>query len=477
MAGSISEREDFVLKKYEKLKIAVIGAGSVNFCPPTMSDILLSDKLNSLPLEVCLMDIDAHALEVGNRFAQKALCTSGRSARVWATVELDEAVRGADFVITAIEVERENYWSMDFHIPRRYGFRQVYGENGGPGGMFHTLRNLPPILHIARRMEVLCPDAWLINYTNPEAKLVEAVNRLTKIHAVGVCHGYEMGMHQMAHILGMERDEIEAVGYGLNHFGWFTSVTEKATGRDLYPLLRKKENECHWLADWDGIGLSRMMLRTYGLYPYPGTNHIGEYIAWSDDFLASTKIQYFFDPVREHPWETKKTPRFVYDFSSNPTGIDIHDKNRSKDEEYEERFALQDGTLVHSSEYGIPIIEAIVFNLGLEFPSLNMPNRGTMPGILEDMCVEGPCRIDGDGIHPVPVGPLPTAITAMINTQGAIHRLVIKAYAERSRNKLLQAMLLDPTISSYNNAVALINEMCERQKEILPPMEWKEYEK
>lgn len=461
------------MKQYEKLKIAIIGAGSVNFCPPTLSDILLSDSLNTLPLEVWLMDINGKALSVSAQFAQKALEVSGRkNVKIESTLELDDAIRGADFVITAIEVERENYWSMDFHIPRRYGFRQVYGENGGPGGMFHTLRNLPPMLHIARRMEELCPEAWLINYTNPEAKLVEAINRLTKIRAVGVCHGYEMGVHQMAHILGMKREEIEAVGYGLNHFGWFTSVTEKATGKDLYPLLKEKENECHWLAEWDGIGLSRMMLRTYGLYPYPGTNHIGEYIAWSDEFLASTKIQYFFDPVREHPWETKKTPRFVYDFSSNPTGIDIHDKNLSKDDEYERIFALSDGQLHGSSEYGIPIIEAIVFNLGRHIPSLNMPNKGTMPGIMEDMCVEGPCIIDGDGIHPQKVEALPAAITAMINTQGAIHRLVIEAYAEKSKNKLLQAMLLDPTISNYNNAVALIDEMCQRQKEILPPMEW-----
>jgi alpha-galactosidase len=460
------------MKEYRKLKIAMIGAGSVNFCPATISDILLSDLLNTLSLEVSLMDIDERALAVCTKFAKQALEISGRDINLRSTLVLDEALQNADFVITAIEVERENYWSMDFHIPRRYGFRQVYGENGGPGGMFHTLRNLPPMLHIAQRMEALCPDAWLINYTNPEAKLVEAIHRLTNIRAVGVCHGYEMGMQQMAHILGMKREDIDAVGYGLNHFGWFTSVTEKATGRDLYPLLREKENECHWLAEWDGIGLSRMMFRTYGLYPYPGTNHIGEYIAWSDEFLASTKIQYFFDPVREHPWETKQTPRFVYDFSSNPTGIDIHDKNRSKNDEYEQIFTLHNGELRGSAEYGIPIIEAIVFDLKRHIPSLNMPNTGTMPGILEGMCVEGPCVIDANGIHPQSVQALPTAITAMINIQGAIHRLIIEAYAEKSKNKLLQAMLLDPTISNYNNAVALIDEMCERQKEILPPMAW-----
>lgn len=460
------------MKEYKQLKITIIGAGSTCFCPATLADSLLSDQLNSMQLEVCLMDIDAHALEVSCRYAKHAVEISGRNVHLTATTDLDEALTNMDFAIIAIETDRYHYWSMDFHIPRRYGFRQVYGENGGPGGMFHTLRNLPPILHIAQRMEVLCPDAWLINYTNPEAKLVEAVCRLTKIKAVGVCHGYGIGVDQVARILKIPKEELDITGYGLNHFGWYTSITRKSTGEDLYPLLREKESDCHWLANWDEIGLSRMMFRTYGLYPYPGTNHIGEYIAWSDEFLASTKIQYFFDPVREKPWQTKKPPRFVYDFSSNPTAIDLHDRDRDKEEEYEDVFSIRDITLTPSQEYGVSIIEAIVFDLDRYIPSLNMPNKGSIPGIMEDMCVEGPCIVNRNGVLPVKVDALPTAITAMINQQGAIHRLVIEAYTEKSRNKLLQAMLLDPTISNYNNAVQLIDEMCERQKEILPEMHW-----
>ena len=460
------------VKKYQSLKIVIVGAGSCCFCPATLEDILLSDLINSLPLEVCLMDIDERALQVSSEYAKKAIDYSGRKVALSATTDLDEALAGADFVITAIEVDRYHYWSMDFHIPRRYGFRQVYGENGGPGGMFHTLRNLGPTLHIAQRMEALCPDAWLINYTNPEAKLVEAVSKLTSIRAVGVCHGFEMGVDQIAKILGRDADTLDVIGYGLNHFGWMTKIADKATGEDLYPLLRQKEAESHWLAEWDGVGLSRMMLRTYGLYPYPGTNHIGEYIAWSDEFLASTKIQYFFDPVKEKPWETKKTPRFVYDFSSNPTGIEFSEVDSDKEQDYLRNFVIEEEGLTGSSEYGIPIIEAIVFNLDRYIPSLNMLNKGQIPGIMADMCVEGPCVVNGDGIHPVPMEALPAAVTAMINQQGAIHQLVIEAFTEKSKNKLLQAMLLDPTISNYNNAVALIEEMFYREKEMLPDMHW-----
>lgn len=456
----------------EKMKIAIIGAGSVNFCPATVTDIMLSDRIMGLDTTIALMDIDGEALKVGKSFSQKVCKDLGRTVQIYATTDLDAAVENADFVITAIEKDRYHYWSQDFHIPRKYGFRQVYGENGGPGGMFHTLRNLEPILHIAHRMEDLCPDAWLINYTNPEAKLVEAVHRLTKIKAVGVCHGFSMGLDLISQILEIPKSQIDAVGYGLNHFGWYTELKNKITGEDLYPLLGEREKASHWLAKWDEVGLSRIMFRTYGLFPYPGTNHIGEYIAWSDEFLASTKIQFFFDPVNEKPWENKITPSFVYNFCDNPTGIEFSHKDPEKQEEYIKRFGSGGKEYKISGEYGIPIIEAIFFDLHRMIPSLNMPNGGAMPGIMQGMCVEGPCMIDAQGVHLQPVKELPAAITAMINHQGAIHRLVIDAYQQKSRNLLLQALLLDPTVSNYNNAVALIDEMFCLQEDILPRMNW-----
>lgn len=477
------------MESYTTLKITIIGAGSCSFCPPTIKDIILNDKFNSLPLEICMMDIDKHALEIGFEFAKKAVAYSGRTCKVTSTTDLDEALTGADFVITAIEVDRFRYWTMDFHIPRRYGFRQIFGENGGPGSMFHTLRNLGPTLEIAKRMEELCPEAWMINYTNPEAKLVEAVLKLTKTKAVGVCHGYIYGQNQIAEILERTREELDVVTYGMNHFGWVTSIKDKKTGEDLYPLFKEKEKNAHWLAKWDQVALPRIMMRTYGLYPYPGTNHIGEYIAWSDEFLASTKIQFFFDPANENPWETGKYPRFIYDLCSDPTGIPFTEAEDDKEETYRKKFSVPTGEVSEnkeaeyekrfsvaemkpSLEFGIPIIQAIVFDEKLYAPALNILNKGQIPGLLPDMCVEGPCIIDKEGIHPIKMEPLPAAISAMLNRQGTIHQLIIEAYTEKSKNKLLQALLLDPTVSNYHNAVALIDEMCERQKEILPELYW-----
>lgn len=458
------------MRKPAKLKFTIIGAGSVCFCPATLNDILLNDNICSVPLSIALMDIDERALRVSETYAREAIKVSGREVNLTVTTNLEESLVDADFVITAIEVDRYYYWSMDFHIPRRYGFRQVYGENGGPGSMFHTLRNLPPTLEIAHAMEKICPDAWLLNYTNPEAKLIEGVLKYTKVKAVGLCHGANLGLNQVAAMLEIPREDIEGDAAGLNHFGWFTRLTRKSTGEDLYPMLKERESRMSWLAQWDNLGLSRLMLRTYGLFPYPGTNHEGEYIAWSDSMLASAQIQYFYDPVTNDPWSKDGTvPEFVYNFQSNPTGRELFPK---KEDHYEERFQVKEGQLKLSGEVGVPIAEAIAFDIPLHVDAVNVQNFGLIPGVMEGMVVEVPADVDGEGIHPCKCPELPVAVTAMINTQGAIHRLVLEACMENSRNKLLQAMLLDPTVSNYNNAVALINEMCERQKEILPPLHW-----
>ncbi|MCL2352544.1 MAG: alpha-galactosidase [Firmicutes bacterium] len=458
-----------------RVKFAVIGAGSVSFCPATVTDILLNESFGSLgEAEIYLMDIKADALEVSRAFCEAMAARLNKKPLIQASTDLARAVEGADFVITAIEVDRYHYWSQDFHIPRRYGFRQIYGENGGPGGMFHTLRNLPPMLEIARAVERYSPGAWLINYTNPEAKLVEGLSKLSGVRCVGLCHGDQIGVRQLALFLQMPQERIGTASVGMNHFGWFTRIWDKTTGEDLYPRLREQERKADGLALWDEYALSRLMLRIYGLWPYPGANHIGEYFAWSDAYLASASLQFYFDPASGRPWESKNPPEFVYCLSKDLAGRELFPERGpgGKDPSYTSVFNADSRAAVPSGEYGVLIAEAIFFDKAAEIGAVNMPNRGFAPGLPEGMVLEMPAVADGKGIHPKRCDALPTAVASMIATQGAIHSLLVEAYAEQSRNKLLQAVLLDPTVSGYNNAVAMIDEMCERQKEILPPLYW-----
>jgi len=455
----------------KQIKFTIIGAGSVSFCPATLADILLNERINTLPLTITLMDINEGALAEAEAFAREAAEIAGRGGVVInATTCLEKALGGADFVVCAVEFNRYYYWSMDFHIPRRYGFRQIYGENGGAGGMFHALRNLPPVLKIARTMEKVCPDALLLNYTNPEAKLTEAVCKLTKAKTVGLCHGDGGGVHQISQLLGIPREEFEVELAGLNHFGFFTKITRKSDGADLYPLLRERDLKIDFLAHWDELALPRLVMRAFGLFSYPGANHIGEYISWADGLLASLPLQFTYDPAANDPWGGGTVPHFVYNIGGDPTNRPLTPVEPAKGRGA--RFTLHDGKLRGSGEYGIPIAEAIAFDLKRDIGAVNVQNFGYVPNLPEGMVVEVGAVVDAQGIHPKKTSALPVAIASMIATQGAIHQLLIEAYQEKSRNKLLQAMLIDPTVSNYNNAVACINEMCERQKDVLPELEW-----
>lgn len=458
----------------QNLKIAIIGAGSVSFCPCTINDIVLSDKICALKPTIALMDIREQALPPARAYAEEAARHMKRAIRVIATTSLEESLSGASFVIVAIEVNRLYYWSQDWHIMRKHGFKQIFGENGGPGSMFHTLRNLKPMLDIAHAMERLCPDAWMLNFTNPEAKLVEAISRLTKVKAVGLCHGTNMGIEQLADILERDEDGLEVTACGLNHFGWFQTIRDKNTGEDLYPELKDRERRMNWTVHWDEWALSRIMLRTYGLYPYPGTSHIGEYISWAEDFSSHLGSSYFYDPASEDPWARKMAPHGDYTFEEMEGEVPRYAPEGMTFEEMDINpvFRFAPDKVEPSGEVAIAAIEGILFNERVELVSTNMMNNGLIPNLPDDMCIEVTSYADGTGIHGVPMPQLPDAVAQMIRVQAAIHKLVIEAYTEGSRNKLLQAMLLDPTVTSYYNAVSAINEMCELQAEILPLMKW-----
>lgn len=451
-----------------KLKIAFIGAGSRSFAGRTLGDVLLSDALNAFDLELVLMDVIADHLAETEHFCRRAAQQLGRKVTIRTTTDLDAAVDGAHFVVTALEVNRYLYWAQDFHIPRLYGSEQIYGENGGPGGIFHALRNMGPILQVARAMERLCPDAWLLNFSNPESKLCEALDRLTKIKAVGLCHGVFMGRAQIAELLERPEDELQTAACGFNHFTWFQEIRDRVTGKNLYPQLRDREAQADRLAQWDELALGRVLFRTFGLWPSPATNHYGEYVRWASEFLASTPMQFYYDPAQGHPWETGDIPKLIYSIGSNPTDRPFFSQPQTPTAPDPADADLQ---MSKSQEVLVPIMEGLACDIRSEIPAIIYPNRGAIPGIQEDMTVEMPALVDKEGLHPCQMQPLPEAIAAMIRVQGSIQKLIVEAYAERSRNKLLQALLLDPTVKSYRGTVAMMNELLTLQKDLLPAFE------
>ncbi len=445
------------------VKVALIGAGSRSFGPGTVRDVLLSEPLRERGVELALMDISKKHLADSADYARRAAERLDHPARITATTDLCETLDGADFAVAAIEVDRFLYWAMDFHVPRSHGFRQVFGENGGPGGIFHALRNMGPMVEIGRAMEQLCPEAVLLNFTNPEHKLCEALTRLSSTPTVGLCHGYFMGREQLARILAVEPEELDAVACGMNHFTWFQSIRDRASGEDLYPRLREAEREGEWLHDWHEIALARVLLRRFGLWPSPAANHYGEYIGWAEEFVAD-EMQFFYDPAEGQPWETGEVPEFVYSLSQGP-------HQRSWRRPADATPVEDDETpLKPSGELAVPIMEALACGLERDLPAVNVPNKGTIPNLPDDMVVEVPATGDAEGLHPVQCEPLPEPIAAMLRVQASIHRLIVEAFAEGSRDKLIQAVLLDPVVDGYRRAVEMVDEMLRLQADILPPL-------
>jgi alpha-galactosidase len=448
----------------QRLRIALLGAGSRSFGPATVRDVLLSEALERRGVALVLMDVSEAHLRDSEAYTRRALSLLDRcNVEVEATTSLERALEGADFVVSAIEVNRFLYWSQDFHVPRELGSSQVFGENGGPGGLFHAMRNIPPTLRIAREMERRCPSAWLLNYTNPEHWLVEAVSRLTSTKTVGLCHGVFMGQGQIARLLGRAPHELLTTACGMNHFTFFQSIRDRATGEDLYPALREADRAGDLLHDFHDLALSRIVFRRFGLWPSPAANHIGEYFRWAAEFVAS-EMQYFYDPADGHPWQTGVIPEFVYHAGCVDTHrplakappADTLELPRSREE------------LEPSGELAIPLIEGLRCGVPRELDAVNVPNAGAIPGLDAETVVEVPAIADSAGLHPARLAPLPEGIRAMLALQGSIRKIGIEAYQEQSRNKLLQALLLDPTIGSYRQTVALVDRMLELQKDILP---------
>ncbi len=305
-------------------KITVIGAGSASFGENTLSAIVRSKKLRGSTL--ALVDRNADSLEIVLRLANRLNREWDAQFKITAHTDHNEALAGSHFVVNAIEVgARENLWKQDFEIPIKYGVRQPYAENGGPGGFAHAARNIGPIMKIAHDMEALCPEAWFVNFTNPMIRICDAVNRHSRIKAVGLCHqvyaGYVMvgvalakdlgitvpegltGMHaaadQFAGQYQMRQQTVPLLDIraaGLNHFTWILSIHDKRTGEDLYPLFRKRFFEL----DPAFEPLTRDVFSAFGLFPVPGDTHLCEYLPWLTDAQAKPWDKY---NIRLYDWD------------------------------------------------------------------------------------------------------------------------------------------------------------------------------
>ena len=459
-------------------KIVVIGAGSASFGLNTLGALLGSESLRGSHLP--LVDQNTETLALVGRLAQRLNREWQAHLTITTHAHHAEALDGAGFVVLSIEVPpREALWRSDFEIPLKYGVRQPYAENGGPGGFAHAARNIGPVMEIVRAMEQACPYAWLVNFTNPMARICDAVARYSKIRVVGLCHqinaGYAMVGLALADDLGFEvpdgftdthaspsttparrtvarqalkRLNIQAAG--LNHFTWMLSVHDKRTGEDLYPCFAQR-----WTAmDPAFEPLTRRVYEAFDLFPIPGDSHLCEYLPWLSD------------PVTK-PWQKFNISLYEWD---------LWDKLRGQGHDDIARMGAGQMDINHlreaDSEGALEIIKNVAgagTHLHLAF---NLPNRGYITNLPAGAIVEVPGVVTGAGVQGVAVGALPEPIAELCRREITATRLGVDAAVTGDRQAALQCLLLDPVITDMDVAQKILDDYLESYRAHLPQF-WK----
>jgi alpha-galactosidase len=424
-------------------RIVIIGAGSLSFGRGMIVDLLRSKELVGRNLSIWLVDIDPATLEDMRQFAELVKAHVGSDIEIHATTDRTEALPGASYVLTAVSIHRWELWEQDFRVPLSHGFKHPLGENGGPGALFHSLRSLELVLPICRDIERLCPDALLLNFTNPEARVLDAILHLTGVNAVGLCHGVFSAIQFISAYADIPVEQLEVTSAGINHFYTVLKAIDKGTGQDLLPGLldRLREDKSFPPSLW------KKFIDIFGWLTYKSDDHIGEYVSFGAEF-AGTK------------WH--------YGLESRPVGR-AQPRPRFELRSYLDGKPLDEPALRRSGEIAAPIICDLELDRKNRHDAVNVLNtEGYIENLPRTGVVEVPAFCDGTGVHPIAVGPLPEAQAAYIRTQLSIQRLITEAYRTRSRNLLLQALLLDPVVDSILGAEKLLDEMLELQRDYLP---------
>jgi alpha-galactosidase len=441
-------------------RIVLIGAGSAQFGYGTIGDILQSKVLEGST--IVLHDINPNTLAVVEQNARAFIEERGLPFTITATTQRSEAFQGADFIVNSIEVgDRFALWEQDWRIPQQYGVRQVYGENGGPGGLFHSLRIIPPILEICADIMKYCPRATVFNFSNPMSRICTTVTRaFPDLKFIGLCHEIASLRNFLPRILGVPYEALEVRAAGLNHFSVVLSARYKDSGQDAYPDIRAKapaffgnmpsldavhkyfKETGKWpdeTDDFAGIATEawperrvfQVILEKFGLMPITSDSHFGEYIQWAYDITDHRGILDFY--------------RFYKEYLAH----------------VEPKIELQ------LSERVVPIIEGILTDSGYVEEAVNIPNRGLIANLPDWIVVEVPATVDKNGVHGIPMGSLPHGFAGLLMNQVAVHDLTAEAVLQKSKALALQALLVDPIVGQYHGIEEMLDTMIAYQEKWL----------
>jgi alpha-galactosidase len=423
-------------------KITIIGAGSVVFAKRLITDILSYPELRGTTF--ALTDINEDRLKTAEKMAIKLVDQKGSGATVEATLNRKEALMGADYVLNLIQVGMHESTLIDFEIPKKYGLKQTIADTLGVGGVFRALRTIPVLLDICRDMEEVCPKALLLNYTNPMAMLMLAIQKVSPIKSIGLCHSVQNTADDLASYLNIPVEELEYKVAGINHMAWFLEL--KRNGTDLYPeLFEAMEKED--IFNKDKVRFE--MMRRLNYFVTESSEHMSEYTPY---FIKRDELIKQFDiPIDEYVRRSE-------------VNLERFEETKKKIENGES-FPVE-----QSHEYGAPIIHSIETGTNRVIWG-NVLNTSLITNLPNNSCVEVPCLVNKAGIQPCHVGDLPPHLAAMNMTNINVQQLVVEAVLTGNIDYVYQAVMLDPhtsSVLSLEEIWAMTSELLEAHQEHLP---------
>ncbi|GMK48419.1 alpha-galactosidase [Paenibacillus glycanilyticus] len=427
-------------------KITFLGAGSTVFAKNVLGDVMSTEALQGF--ELALFDIDAGRLRDSEQLLLNMKASLGSSCVVKAYSDRKEALRGAKYVVNAIQVGGYDPCTItDFEIPKKYGLRQTIADTVGIGGIFRNLRTIPVVLDFAKDMREVCPDALFMNYTNPMAVLTNVLSTAGGVRTVGLCHSVQSCVSDLFRSLEMDATGVESKIAGINHMAWLLEV--KKDGVDLYPEIKRRAAEKQKEKHHDMVRFE-MMLK-FGYYITESSEHNAEYHPYFIKRNYPELIERFNIPLDEYP---RRCVEQIKGWNNMRESL------------------LANSNIEHkrSHEYASHIMEAIETGKPFKIGG-NVMNTGLITNLPKEACVEVPCLVDRSGINPTYVGDLPPQLAALNRTNINTQLLTIEAALTQKKEHIYHAAMLDPHTSaelSMDDIVALCDDLIEAHGDWLP---------
>ena len=423
----------------KRRKITMIGAGS-GFTITIAKELVVHELFDGW--EFCMMDISADNLRrMGEKVAPILEKIPGK-IKTLQTTSLEEALDGSDYVVSSCEPKRYVNWAKDLGIPEQFGVYQVKGENGGPGGMIHGMRNISMYMGILAEMERRCPNAWLMNFTNPMSILCTYFKNHSPIKALGFCHQVHGSFGVIAEMIGMAPGELEVVSAGVNHLNWLFDIRRKGTGEScMAEFLEKVRGSKYWHERFEAIpeqNFTLEVLNTFNMYPIGYDDHIIEYMP-------------FFWERDEWPRHGVKALTEFYSKLAAKTHREVNEQ-RLLGQEYTQPPFPRDNDHPYYAEKPCQVVVALETNTPTYFDAINIRNNGAVTNLPDDVILDVPGLAIGGKVRSIHVGELPPGPLEICRRQTALHEMIVKATVEGDESLAVQALCLTPYVRSVTQA-------------------------